>query len=453
MKSTISYKVIFAMIMTMNQLISRRSLLEILTFALPLIAGQVGQMLMGVGDMMVAGRHSKELVAAMGIANSCFGPFLMIGLGLSFAIGPMMAKKMGEGEKSGDYLFTTLIYCCLSGLALVLLMLLFLYYGLPKMGLAPNIEKLFFEFYGLVLFSIVPVIIFQGIKEYLQINKNIWFPNVLIILANISNLMMNTILTFGYLGFPALGIKGLAISTFLNRLLMCIALLYYVRHDFKNCLKIHTSFFKDSFKLGIPIAIAILMEVSIFTVVTVLIGKMDVLNSAAHNIILNIVSFTFMVPLAIGNAAATLVAINIADKNKENVYRYSFGCLFLSTLFMCGTALVFTFIPHLIIGIYSDKADLIAVAGSLIVFAALFQIPDGIQTTLSGILRGMRITRPTMILTIISYWGIGLPLGYYLAFQKSMMARGLWIGLAAGLATMSLLLFGLFLRQLKRQTA
>lgn len=437
----------------MNKLITRRSLLEILSFALPLIAGQVGQMLMGVGDMMVAGRHSKEVVSAMGVANSCFGPFLMLGLGLSFAIGPMLAKKMGEGEKAKDYLFTILLYCLLSGLGLMILMMLFLVYGLPRMGLAPNIEQLFYDFYSLILFSIVPVVMFQGIKEYLQINKDIWFANVLVIAANISNLIMNTVLTFGYLGLPALGIKGLAISTFLNRILMCAALFYYVRKDIGKRFSIQLSFFKDAFKLGTPIAIAILMEVSIFTVVTVLIGKMDVLTSAAHNIILNVVSFTFMVPLAIGNAAATLVAINLSEKNKEKVYQYAFGCLFLSTIFMTVTAVVFTLVPHLVIGIYSDKADLIGVASSLIFFAALFQIPDGIQTTLSGILRGMRISRPTMLLTMIGYWGIGLPLGYYLGFEKQMGAQGLWIGLASALSTMSVLLFLLFLRELKRQTS
>lgn len=435
----------------MLKLITRRSLLEILSFALPLIAGQIGQMLMGVGDMMVAGRHSKEVVAAMGVANSCFGPFLMLGLGLSFAIGPILAKKMGDGERSQDYLKSILSYCLTSGLILMILMLVFLSIGLPMMGLEPTIEKLFYDFYSLILYSIIPVVIFQGVKEFLQINKDIWFANVVVIVANISNMVMNTILTFGYLGFPALGIKGLAISTFLNRLLMCVAILYYVRKDLATSLQVKKQFFKEAFKLGTPIAIAILMEVSIFTVVTVLIGKMDVLTSAAHNIILNIVSFTFMVPLAIGNAAATLVAINLADRNKEKVYQYAFGCLFLSTAFMTFTAIVFTLVPQLIIGIYSDKTDLIAVASTLIVFAAVFQIPDGVQTTLSGILRGMRITRPTMLLTMIGYWGIGLPLGYYLGFTKNYHAQGLWIGLATALSTMSILLFLLFWRELRRQ--
>lgn len=406
-------------------------------------------MLLGVGDMMVAGRYSKEVVAALGVANSCFGPFLMIGLGLTYALGPILAKKIGEKHDPRESLPSILFYSVINGFFLILLMLLFLYFWLPKIGLAPAIEPLFKEYYFIILFSMLPCLVFQCLKEYLQVQKKIWFANILIIFANISNLILNTVLTFGYFGFPEMGIKGLAISTLANRVFIAIALFVYVKVDFSKLKYISKSFLSEAFKLGIPIGVSILMEVSIFSAVTILIGKMDVLNSAAHNIILNIASFSFMVPLAIANTSSTFVALALADKNKNLALRYAKACIVLGTSFMASMAVLFFIFPKYVVGIYTDKLDLLLKACELLVFAAIFQIPDGLQTVLGGILRGMRITKPTMILTIIGYWGIGLPFGYYLGYTKEMYAKGLWIGLAVALTTMSIFLFGLFIHKFK----
>jgi MATE family multidrug resistance protein len=431
----------------------KKHLVEVITFAFPLIFGQVSNMLLGVEDMMVAGRYSKEALAALGVANATFGPFLMVGLGLSYAITPMLAKVIGENKDPTKYLFTSLIYSSFFSLILMILMILFVQYGGTLLGLNPEIEKPFLEYFWINLFSLFPFLIFQAIKEFLQVQKDIWFANIVVVLANISNIIFNIILCFGLFGFPEMGVKGLAIATLFNRTLMMLALVYYTRkHLFKKQF-IYKDFFMSNFKLGLPIAVSILMEVSIFTVVTLLIGRMDVATIAAHNIVLNIVSFTFMVPLALGNTASTLVSLSIAKNERTLAKTYSLICVFLSVAFMSSTALIFGFLDQLVLSIYTDKAEVIAVGGILLFYAALFQIPDGVQTALSGILRGLRITKATMILTMVGYWGIGLPLGLLLCFKFDLGAKGLWIGLSMALTVMMILLSYLVIKYFKKPTA
>lgn len=431
--------------------VSSSSLKHILQFAIPLITGQVGQMLLGVGDMMVAGRYSKEVVSATGISSSIFGMFLMVGLGLTFAFAPLLAKHMGEGKTPRAFLPTILTHCTMFSAILLFSMLIFYKVGFGFIDLSPTIAEMCKEYFWIVSLSIFPILIFQGIKEYLQVQKDIWFANILVIVANISNVLLNIVLCFGLFGFPEMGAKGLAIATLTNRILMMIGLLYYVRKDLFQPFKFVKPFFMESLSLGLPICAAILMEVSIFTVVTVLIGKMDVVSSAAHNIILNLASFSFMIPMAIGNAMATLVALALSEKKIEEAKTIAMSGLTISIGYEIMTMLIFTFFPTLLLSIYTDKLDVIAVGSELLIFAAFFQIPDGIQATLSGILRGFSITRPVMILTLLGYWVVGLPLGAILAYKFNYGAKGLWMGLAMSLSVMAVTLFILFLKTTREQ--
>ncbi|MFZ4713365.1 MAG: MATE family efflux transporter [Bacteriovoracaceae bacterium] len=424
---------------------------DLLKFSIPLITGQVGQMLMGVGDLMVAGRYSKEVVSAVGVASAIFGSFLMLGLGFSYAFAPLLAERMGEGKKVQGYLFTIIVYSLLISLLLIIPQVIFLKWGVPYLNLPAPIVPLFRDFFNVIVCSLPFIMVYQGVKEYLQVQKDIWYANILVIVANFTNMFLNIILCFGLFGFPEMGGKGLAYATLINRALMATALVYYVRKDLFLNLKIVKNYISDAFRLGFPIAISILMEVSIFTVVTVLIGKMDVESSAAHNIIMSIGSFTFMFPLALGNATSTLIALALSDNRGEDAKAYAYSGLKLAAIFEICTTLSFILLPVLLLSIYTDKLDVIEKGKELIIFAALFQIPDGIQATLSGILRGMQVTRPVMILTMIGYWVIGLPLGIYLAYYQGMMAKGLWIGLASSLTIMAVLLFLLFLRHSSRR--
>lgn len=426
---------------------------EVLIFCLPLIAGQLGQMMFGIGDILVAGRYSNTVVSAMGIGVGIFAPFLMVGLGITFAVSPLTAKLKGEGKPDGGILFNALVVSTMIGLILFFGLIAMTYF-LNFFELVESIEGPVKVYLRWTAISIFPLLYFQAYKEYLQGHGATYFSNGTILFFNITNIGINVILMFGLGPFPELGIKGAAISTVLNRFGMAIVLGVFTHKRFKTTLKVNKDEIKEIISLGLPIGVGTLTEILVFSTVTVLIGKMTVLASASHNIVLNLASFTFMVPLAISSAASVFVAEKLGKKDLAGLTRYSLASLTLSVLFMCCTAVLYFFIPEYLLRLATDNEEVIKYGSGLLVFVAFFQIPDGIQVTFWGILRGFGVTKTPMALSLIANWAIGLPFGIYLVKYHSMEAAGLWAGLALGLYLMSIGLAGVFLynrRKLAKQ--
>jgi MATE family multidrug resistance protein len=191
------------------------------------------------------------------------------------------------------------------------------------------------------------------------------------------------------------------------------------------------------------------MEVLVFSTVTVLVGKMTITASASHNIVLNFVSLTFMVPLALSSAASVFVGEAFGKKDPETIHAYSMAVLVLSAGFMIFTGLLYFLLPYTLMGIATSDQKIIQYGTGLLFYVALFQIPDGIQVALWGILRGMGEANAPMILGLVANWFIGLPLGIYFATKMGMEAKGLWAGLAVGLYLMSLGLGSIYFIRLK----
>jgi multidrug resistance protein, MATE family len=252
-----------------------------------------------------------------------------------------------------------------------------------------------------------------------------------------------------------MGIEGAAYATTLCRVLASIILFGYLfklekkKKKEEDGLIINKKLFKEIINLGIPIALGTFVEVLVFTTVTVLIGRMSTIASAAHNIVLNLASLTFMLPLAMNSAAGVKVGIVFGQKDKDKVIITSLAALTITLICMTLTASSYFLIPELILKMFTEDQELIQYASGLIVFVAMFQIPDGIQVTLWGVLRGLNTTKMPMIITLIGNWAIGVPIGYYLAFSKGMEAKGLWAGLAIGLTCVSTGLITLFYLKLK----
>ncbi|OUR97086.1 hypothetical protein A9Q84_12200 [Halobacteriovorax marinus] len=409
---------------------------EIFLFSIPLIAGQMGQMLFGIGDIVVAGRYSNDVVAALGVANGLLAPFFMFGLGLTFAIGPVASQMRGE-KKEETHLFANSHYLVLMA-SLVLLMLLgVLIFTIDLFNFNPVLTPLIKDYLLIGGISIVPALLFQVSKEYLQAWDKTIFANALVLIFNVINIGMNFVLMFGYFGFPELGIKGAAIATLITRTLLFLILFLYTKKKFKFEWDWHPELFSKVYKLGIPIGLGTLSEVLVFTVVTVLIGKMSIIASASHNIALNLASLTFMIPLAISSAAAVKVGKEYGAKDKEAVLRYSMSAILMAAGIMSITCLMYLFIPQVLVRFATDDPALITYSSALLLYVGLFQIPDGVQVTLWGVLRGLGETKHPMILSLAFNWCVGLPFGYWLATSQGMEAAGLWIGLAVGLTIMS----------------
>tara|TARA_R110000868_G_scaffold202649_1_gene450339 strand:- start:5437 stop:6729 length:1293 start_codon:yes stop_codon:yes gene_type:complete len=429
-------------------MITRRSIKELITFAFPIVAGQMGQMMFGVGDIMVAGRYSNDVLAALGTATGIMAPFLMVGLGVSYAIGPIVAKYRGEDIDKPEAVFTAqalgaIVSIFLYGLLLLLTMRLDIF------GLNPAIEPLVAQYLRVAGISILPMLLFQVYKEYLQAFDRTVYSNGLVLAFNVVNVILNTVMMFGLFGVPEMGINGAAWATVISRTLMAIVLFVHTNKFRRFSNKLDKSLLSEFLLLGLPIGFSTLLEVLSFSTVTVLIGGMDILTSASHNVVLNLASLSFMIPLGVSSAVSVKVGQAFGAKDQKGIMTWSYSALATVGTIMFFTAAMYTLIPGVLLAFFTDDASVIAFSAKMLVFVALFQIPDGLQVTLYGILRGIGITRLPMLFAFISNWMIGIPAGHWLATSGGMGASGYWAGLAIGLSVMCLFLGTLFFKKIK----
>jgi MATE family multidrug resistance protein len=287
-----------------------------------------------------------------------------------------------------------------------------------------------------------------AMRHYLQ-GRNILLPTLLVmVVGNGINAFANWVLIFGHLGVPALGLEGAAIATALSRLSICALLATAILKG-----KLHQGAWvpwsRSAFDLralshvlsvGVPIGIQLVLEVGAFTVATLIAGRLGEVALGAHTVVLNLASVTFMLPLGVSIAAATRIG-NLVGAGELTTMRQSIRTAFalgIGTMGLCGV--VFIMFPSQLPLLYSHNVALIALAASVLPIAAAFQVFDGTQVVGSGVLRGMGRTSAPALTHIVGFYGIGLPLGYYLTFNAGYGLQGLWWGLALALVCIAVTL-------------
>ncbi len=432
----------------MTPAIDRRSALaELLKFALPIILGQVGLMLIGTGDMIIAGRYSRECLAAIGLAIAISNPIQISLLGMQFSISPLLAQKRGNGEPIGPYFWTVVVYSLL--ISTVSFVLTFLSYKLvPLLGYGANLDRIIQEYLIITSFSSLGLCLYQGMKEFLQSQERTMAANAVALSCAALNVPLNFVLVFGAYAFPRLEEAGLAWSSLIVRLIMGLALFLAARSWWSGPRKIDWGFMGELWKLGAPISMSLFFEILAFCSVTLFVGKFAEVQIAANNLALNLGSLAFMVPLSISAAVSVKVGHAYGERNRSAIIRYAQVSLFASFIFTLAMGSVFYLIPHPILALYTNDLLVLEWAKKLLFWVACFQLFDGAQVTISGILRGLSITRAASISIFIGYWIIGIPLGYYLGFYGGFEAQGFWIGLATSLAVVALMLGTVLRRKL-----
>jgi len=426
-----------------------KNIKSLLGFAAPIIFGQLGQMLIGAGDVFVAARHGVNTVASISIANAIITIVFMTGFGLLLSISPVLSKTRGEKADINKFLNVTLLYAVV--LAIIFMIItLSLVPIIPLMGfekvLVPHIQ----EYIYICSFSFLGAYIYHALKEFLQAYEKVLFANTVAILAVFLNLIIAWTLVFGCKFFPSIGVQGLAISTLIVRSLMGLALIIYCHKFFKKDLYFDKQYLKKILNIGYPISLSLLLELSAFSFVTILVGNINSVQVAAHSIVVTFASISFMVPLAISNALGVRIGYAYGAKNYQDIKDNLIAALCLSLAVMSVFALMFLIFPEGLMAIFSTDKNIIITGSGLLFIAALFQIFDGTQITLSGALRGLGSTKPILFTMLFGYWAVGLPLGIYLAFVKHLKIYGLWIGLAVALFTCSLVFSAVLIKKLKK---
>ena len=401
---------------------------DLLKIALPIILGNLGFIMIGVGDVVVAGRHSTDTLAAISLATAIINCITIMGIGILGSVSPILSNYRGANKEPEKYFYPSLKFTFLLSI-IIGLVILGLIPLIDKFGFEPHITPLVKDYFFITAFSVFGAYLHCMSKEFLQAFEIVLFPNLLTVFCIFLNLFLNIIFAFGYGVIPEMGAKGLAIASLIVRYFMGIVLFLYCYK--KINIKNHTDFnyYKDLLKVGIPSSIAIMIEFVAFNSITVIMGRVSGIYAAAQNIICTITSVAFMVPLAIGNAAGIKVGFSNGAKQFESLKKYAYTALFISTVFMACSSIVVAIAPGFVTSLFTTDANLIRISVPIIYTLCFFQVFDGLQATFAGIFRGLKHTEVIMIGNFIAFWLIAIPLGSTLALHFRLNLMGFWYAL------------------------
>ena len=421
--------------------------------------GMLGHTFVSFVDNIMVGQLGTAELAAVSLGNSFMFIAMSIGIGFSTAITPLIAeadasnnfKQAKSTYKHGLFLCTTL------GILLFLLV----FFSKPLMYLMQQPEEvvvLAIPYLNLVAFSLIPLVIFEAIKQFTDGMSMTKYPMYATLIANIVNVVLNYILIFGKFGFPEMGMVGAAYGTLVSRIIMVIYLWTLLRYKERSRkivrnIKLFTldfSMIKKIVNIGSLSAMQMFFEVAIFTAAIWLSGLLGKNSQAANQIALNLSSMTFMVAMGLSVASMIRVGNQKGLQNYKELRRIAFSIFLLGILLAVFFALLFFIfhksLPNIYVDLndttnYKDNMEVLSIASNLLLAAAFFQISDSMQVVVLGALRGLQDVKIPTILTFISYWVVGFPVSYFLGKEEMFGSFGIWLGLLAGLTTASVLLF------------
>lgn len=413
---------------------------QTLKLALPVIIAEIGWMAMGVADTLLVAHLGPEAIGATGIGGNVYFTFAIFGMGLMLGLDTLVSHAFGSGDipAARHWLRTGLVMSMILTPLLMLAFALFLT-TIDRWGLNPEVGKQASAYMKVVTWGTGPLLFFAAFRRFLQSVGTVRPVMAVIIAANLINIFGNWVLINGNFGMPALGVVGSAWSTVISRAFLAAGLYYVVRISHASTFDsgwLKTVSRKDLsnlFRLGFPAASQITLEVGIFSLSGALVGRMSPISLAAHQIVLNISSLTFMIPLGIATAAAVRVGHAVGARERLAATRAGWSAIILAVGIMIALAITFVTIPETLVDIFTDDARIIAAGVSLLALAAVFQICDGLQAVTTGALRGLGDTRTPAVCNLVAHWLIGLPIGIWLAFSANMEVRGIWVGLSTGL--------------------
>ncbi len=419
--------------------------------AYPIILAMLGHTIVGIVDNIMVGKIGATELAAASLANSFVFIALSVGVGFSTAITPLIASADTENDiVKGRNVFINGVFLC-SFLGILLFTLLyFLKPFIDLMQQPVEVTQMAKPFLDIVALSLVPLVIYQGFKQFADGKSQTKYSMYATIIANIVNVVFNYLLIYGVWIFPEMGMMGAAYGTLISRIVMLLYFVFvlyrldvFIPYLQKITLKeINLKTSKYIAGIGIPSSMQSLFEVALFTAAVWISGMLGTEAQAANQIALSMASMTFMFASGLSVAGMIRVGNQKGLKDYVKMETVAKSIMLMTFILYCGFALFFILFHNYIPLLFLDTNDteqllmnheVIEIAGKLLLIAAIFQISDGIQVTALGALRGLQDVNLPMIITFISYWVVGFPLCVYLALYTNLGAEGIWYGLLAGL--------------------
>ncbi|MFP5435687.1 MAG: MATE family efflux transporter [Alphaproteobacteria bacterium] len=428
----------------------------LIALALPMIAGNIAWSAIAATDLLLLGRLGAEAVAAGALAINLFHAFLLFGMGLVTAASPLIASERGRRRHSVRDVRRTVQQTLRAALFFVLPAWVILWQCeaiLLAMGQDADLSRDAGRLMHGMQWALLPFLGFTTLRTFIAaLERPIWGP-LIMLCALPFNLLIGWALIFGHLGFPPLGLFGAGLAGTISSAFLFFGLLGVILIDrrFRRYRILGRFWTRDRerqrqvWALGLPIAITLGFETTVFNASALLMGLIDRDSLAAHAVAIQIAALVFMVPMGIGQAATVRVGIAHGRHDRAGIGRAGWLALILGTGFAAAAAAALILMPRTLVSVFLDldnpaNARTISLAVSFLAIAALFQLVDAAQAVGAGVLRGLQDTTIPMIFALIGYWVVGIGLGSLLAFPLGMDGLGIWLGLASGLGVVAVML-------------
>ncbi len=428
----------------------------LIALALPMIAGNIAWSAIAATDLLLLGRRGAESVAAGALAINLFHALLIFGMGLVTAASPLIATERGRRRHSVRDVRRTVHQTLRAAVFFVLPAWAILWECetiLLAMGQQPDLAHEAGQLMRGLQWALLPFLCFTTLRNFIAaLERPVW-GLVVMLLAIPFNVLAGWVLIFGHLGFPALGLFGAGLASSLSSSFLFLGLMIVILVDrrFRRYSLMGRFWTRDRerhrqvWALGLPIAITLGFETTVFNASAFLMGLIGRDSLAAHAVAIQISALVFMVPMGIGQAATVRVGIAYGRKDRAAIGRAGWLALLIGTGFACCAAAMLVLMPRTLVSAFLDlsnpaNARTASLAVSFLAIAALFQLVDAAQAVGAGVLRGVQDTKVPMIFALIGYWAVGIGVGTLLAFPFHMEGVGIWLGLASGLGAVALLL-------------
>jgi len=428
-----------------------------LHLAFPIVLSQIGQVTVSLADNMMVGHVGTTELAAAAFANSVFIIGMIFGMGFTMGLTPLVGNAFGNKDldKTVSWLKNGIFSQTVVALFLSLIMF-GVYFILPLLGQTKEVTELAQPYFLLLCFSYLPFMLFFTLKQFFEGIANTRVAMQITLIANVVNILVNYVLIFGKFGFAPMGLNGAGTGTLVSRIVMpvlfAIAIIrksryrqYFVLARSQPILRDHII---SLLKIGLPIGLQLIVEVSAFAIGAVMMGWLGEMSLAAHQVAMGMASFTYMISLGVSQANTIRVSHQMGVKDYVSMKRAAYASTHLVLAFMSFTALVFISARNYLPYLFTSDVQVIKIAAGLLIIAAVFQFFDGLQVVMLSTLRGMADVTSPMLIAFIAYLFIGLPTSYVFAFIFNVGPQGIWLGYLVGLGTAGILFYFRFRRNL-----
>ncbi|MEM6522235.1 MAG: MATE family efflux transporter [Bacteroidota bacterium] len=418
-----------------------------LLLAYPVMISQVGHMMVNVADSVMVGKLGALPLAGASLANVIFHLLMTFGIGLSYAITPLVATADGEGNHSfaAQVLKNGFLLNVITGFLLFILVFagspILSYLDQPK-----NVVTAAVPYLNIITLSLIPLMVFQTFRQFAEGLSQTRQAMFIVIASNLINIGLNYLLIYGKAGFPALGLNGAGWASFISRVILASWIILYIYFS-PRFSKYRPGFAIKGYSkaliqrlagIGLPAGLQFIFEVGAFGFAVIMMGWISTEALAAHQIAVNLAAVSYMAASGL-SAAATIRVGNQLGRNDIFTLRAAAFTLYgMVITFMLACAIVFFIGRYFLPSLYIDDLEVVQIASSLVVIAGFFQLSDGIQVVSLGALRGLEDVKIPTALTFIAYWVIALPAGYGLGFKLGLGAEGIWYGLLIGLTLVAI---------------